>query len=115
MTVVADEIVGQVQVVNLEINKGYTLSFDLEIWDNATPSQPIQLSAIDARMTLGDTVHDLDALGYATFLDNVVSVVLPSAFTATLPNRPGKWRIGATDAVSGESPLLVRGAVRVLA
>lgn len=107
------DVIGAVQVVNLEVNKGSALSFDMEWWDDSKPPQPIPISAINVRMTINDVLHDLDQLGYATFADNVISVALPGMWTATLPAKDGKWRMAATDGISGEERVLARGSVRV--
>lgn len=107
------EAIGVVQVVNLELNKGSALSFDMEWWDDAVPPNAIEVSAINVRIGLNGVRYDLDELGYATFDDNVIHVALPAEWVGTLPAADGKWKIGATDAVSGEEKLLARGNVRV--
>ena len=105
--------IGAVQEVNLELSKGAPLSFDAEWWDDAIPAAPINISAIDVRITLNGARYDLDLLGYATFSGNVVHVSLPRAWIDALPAVDGRWKLGATDAVSGEERLLARGSVKV--
>jgi len=100
-----------VQQVDLEIHKGTALVFDAEWWEENGTAVPIQ--AINARMNIGGQVYDLDALGFATFEGNVIHVALPSNWTETLPAMAGKWRLGATDAVSLEERPLARGSVKV--
>lgn len=108
------DVIGAVQVVNLEVNKGSALSFDMEWWDDSKPPLPIPISAINVRMTINDVRYDLDELGYATIsAANVISVALPGNWTSTLPAKDGRWRMAATDAISGEERVLARGSVRV--
>ncbi len=109
----ADTVIGEVQVINLEINRGYALSFDLEWWDDSTPPMAVGIDAISVSMSLGDTRYDLVALGYATFNNNVVAVSLPGTFTDGLPSRPGKWRMGAQPDGSSDLTPLARGSVKV--
>lgn len=109
----ADTVVGEAKIVNLEIHKEAALSFDIEWWDDSVPPQAIPISAIAARLRVEDTIYDLDELGYATWAENVISISLPDTFTATLEAKPGRWRLAATDAIGEESRVLARGSVRI--
>lgn len=107
------DTIGAAQEVNLELHRGSALSFDGEWWTDEVPPTAINISAINVRINIGGVRYDLDALGFATFSGNVIHVSLPGAWVATLPATFGKWKLGATDAVSGEEKLLAMGAVQV--
>jgi len=105
------ETIGAVQQVDLEIHKGAALVFDAEWWEE--DGTPVPIAALNVRLVLAAQVFDIDALGYATFQGNVIHIALPSHWTETLPATSGKWRLGATDAVSLEERPLARGSVKV--
>lgn len=106
-------VVGSVQRVDLEIHQDADLVFDVEWWADQLYTTPNNLSAIDVWMELNGVRYDLDTLGHATFLNNVVHIFLPAAFTAALAEGDGKWRCEGTHAASLEQRVLAKGLVKV--
>lgn len=109
----ADETIGTVRRINLQIYQDTELSFDVEWWETINYTSPINISASATLIKLDGVEYNLEDLGMATVDDNVIHVELPPEWTAALPAIGGTWSCTATDAVSGEERKLARGLVKV--
>lgn len=109
--------IGDVEELDLVINQGADLVFDMTWWADDAETVPVPLSAASgaARGTAIDgTVVELLFAGYVTIAagSNKASVRVPAAITAALqPYTGGLWDF-FLHASSGEKRKVVRGSSR---
>lgn len=114
-----DPQIGEVQRVNLNIQQGADLVFDVEWWEDVEHTVPIPIAEVrsHARAAYEDTEPLLDIGAYATVIGedaNIAHISVPASVTKDVPvvDR-GVWDLELVNANNDETKKIMRGVVRV--